>query len=59
MSDDTQLGRLETADSSRGTWASGLVRVRRDRAAMLSLVVLLVIIIATLLAPVYAAKVAK
>ena len=35
------------------------MRVRRDRAAMLSLVVLLVIIIATLLAPVYASKVAK
>ncbi len=45
--------------ASRGAWAVGFARLRRDRAAMASLAVLLVIIAASLLAPVYASRVAR
>lgn len=44
--------------ASPGTWAVALGRLRRNRAAMASLVVLVAILLATLLAPVYASRVA-
>ncbi|MSO96055.1 MAG: ABC transporter permease [Thermoleophilia bacterium] len=44
---------------SRGTWATAVRRLRRDRAAMATLVVLVVIVTSTLLAPVYASRVAQ
>ena len=47
-----------SAASPRGPWVEGAVRFSRDRTAMTALVILLVIVIACLLAPVYAARVA-
>jgi peptide/nickel transport system permease protein len=45
------------ASASRGPWATALRKLRQDRAAMTALLVLLLIVIACLLAPVYAARV--
>jgi len=44
---------------SRGTWSTAVRRLRRDRAALAALIVFAVIVVATLLAPVYASRIAQ
>lgn len=52
-------GVVETrATPASGPWRTSLDQLRRDRAAMASLVVLVVVVLACLLAPVYASSVA-
>ena len=52
-------GVVETrATASSGPWRTSLGQLRRDRAAMASLVVLIVVVLACLFAPVYASSVA-
>src|SRR5437016_2654690 len=62
MSDaDTIASSAESApaEAGRGPWVTAMRRLRRDHAAMAALALLCLIVLACLLAPVYATRVAQ